>query len=181
MKKQIKILSVDPSGIIKNQKGHIGVVYYLGEKENDKLISKKIINFTLILETEQDYQKINYLFSDYDFDILIVEDFLNYKKSIPFQTFKTNEVSEIIGIFKYLAKKHNKKVIIQKASDIKTRLKKEILFNHYYLFYKQKTKTYLNKKNWNYSKDNLINTRHELDAFRHLLFYLLKNNLIGKK
>ena len=161
------ILAMDPSGSFIEGKGTTGYsLWYAGEYAPITVGELAAKDYA----TQQDYWNAHInLINVIKPDILVIEDYLLYADKAKQQIGSKMETSQMLGIIKYECSKKNRKIIMQKAVEVKTRFNDDILTNLEILECVN-NRYYISTR----SGRRLITSRHIRDSIRHYMLYDLK-------
>ena len=169
----MKVLAIDPSGSFKHGSGTTG--WCIVEKENKKIIELGNIK-AKDYKTREDYFNAHKRLFDYEFDILVIENFILYQSTASSLFNQELETSELIGLICGVAQEHHKKIVRQKAAVVKPILKKNSILLS---LINQKTKqielrtSAKDRVQWYLIKEKPIRlSNHIMDSIRHAFYYL---------
>ena len=165
------ILAVDPSGSFNYGSGTTG--WCLVDKEKEKIIRLGAIK-AKDFDKKDDYINKHKELLEFQFDTLVIENFILYPSSASSFYHQELETSEIVGIIESLAKSLGKEVVRQRAVDIKTALKKpNILMRLVNRKQKQLTAEVIaGRTYWTFENKRVSN--HIVDSIRHAFYYINK-------
>lgn len=163
------ILAVDPSGSYQYGSGTTG--WCLVEQETEKIIRLGQIK-AKDFKTKDEYIEKHKELLEFKFDTLVIENFILYPSSASSLYNQELETSEIVGIMDSLAKSLNKKVVRQRALNIKSALKKpEILMNIANKKQKQLLAEMISGRiYWTFDYKRI--SGHIVDSIRHAFYYI---------
>lgn len=171
----MRILAIDPSGSFKHGSGTSG--WCVVDDETGKIIGLGNIKAKEFDTREQYFSKHKSIAKLYIHDILVIENFILYQSTASSLFNQELETSELIGVICDFEEERGKKIVRQKAQQIKSVLKK----NNVLLGLVNKTEDRLTFKTtkadrvqWFFEGVRISN--HIVDAIRHAYYYLNQEN-----
>jgi hypothetical protein len=167
----MRVLAIDPSGSFKHGSGTSG--WCVVDDKTGKIVGLGNIKAKNYESREKYFNAHKSLINMYTHDILVIENFILYQSTASSLYNQELETSELIGVICSLEEEQGKKIVRQKAQQIKSVLKKNkvllALVNQTEEKLTFKT-TKLDRVQWFFEDVRVSN--HIVDAIRHAYYYL---------